>query len=181
MEKPIKHKKGYKQETKRKNTNRRFTTQKERDYLRNKFLIHQQPNRKMIASMAEELSWPRQRIARWFSNQRARTPLQSKLLEEIETQKQIVFEQEKMLYYSIQNSIDQNQFLKWLGGSLVDLQNEIKIVKQEFQNRKMASNSLMGLENKVMEIEKQLNIQKSDEEQSLGYLNPKKYTAVGYL
>ncbi|KAJ3426595.1 pou domain class 2 transcription factor [Anaeramoeba flamelloides] len=154
---------------------RKFTTQNEREYLRKKFIVHRQPSRKMLGVMAEELNWQKKRVARWFSNQRARTPKQSKLLVEIESQKQIMSERKKVFSYSTQNSIDRINFFKQIRNSINEIHIDLKNTKDELKDvlQLINSNSLLRLENKIYEIERQLVIQQNKEEKYLNYLKPK--------
>ncbi|KAJ6234791.1 pou domain [Anaeramoeba flamelloides] len=158
---------------------RRYTTQNERGYLRQQFIRNRNPNNEEVMCIAERLNWTRNRVARWFSNQRSRTPKHSKLLQELTDQKQMTNKLNQIYNKSLQQSDSRVNFMNWINFSIEgmkqDLQksqskedclyNKIEIAMSHLQNRlvsQIENESLFLQEVKNLQSPQTLQVQKED-------------------
>ncbi|KAJ6232710.1 pou domain [Anaeramoeba flamelloides] len=105
---------------------RRYTTQNERVYLRQQFIHNSNPNNEEVMCIAESLNWTCSRVARWFSNQRSRTPKHSKLLQELTNQKQMTNKLNQIYNKSLQQSDSRVKFLNWINYSIEGMKQDLQ-------------------------------------------------------
>ncbi|KAJ6225979.1 hypothetical protein M0813_00944 [Anaeramoeba flamelloides] len=154
--------------TGRKPVVRRRTTKKEKEYLRSKFVENSKMSVDQLQEIAKVLGWGVKRVARWFTNQRTRTPKDSLLLiekkQKFKTQNVVKSAQMS----SMTNSSRNMKFLRWAGDISNSMSHDIARISRIDTNKpndhKNRLASIKHLQSLIHQIQQQIIRQRRRED-----------------